>query len=362
MPEKTYKSFILDNLQKAEKKQFETENSYDGQLVENDFIKAITRQYELEIQAGINLIKEYKSMQKVMLTSFSKDENGKTVQSGGCIINMSLWNQENISVNDFIREVRGKYWTALFDNDKFVGKLTKNLKIAYTSKIEELKNYDFSEWNIREIQIQMTKDMSKGIEDTIVELFDELSHKHHWYDETSKNIHYFDGWKTNKSWIINKKVILPLDAYRYSYFSNKKELDFGYDFRMKLMDIEKCLNYLDGGITESMDLNDILLKAKKENQSKNILTKYFNITVYKKGTCHITFRNPELLKKFNIFGAQHKRWLPPAYGKKKYNEMNEEEKSVIDEFEGKASYENVLQKKDYYICKENGLCMLEQAS
>lgn len=39
----------------------------------------------------------------------------------------------------------------------------------------------------------------------------------------------------------------------------------------------------------------------------------------------------------------------PGYGKKKYNEMQAEEKAVIDDFEGKAKYEETLKKQDYFI-------------
>ena len=49
-----------------------------------------------------------------------------------------------------------------------------------------------------------------GVEDTILNLFEEFSHKHHYYNETSSNIHYYNGWKTNQAWKINKKIIIPL--------------------------------------------------------------------------------------------------------------------------------------------------------
>ena len=73
------------------------------------------------------------------------------------------------------------------------------------------------------------------------------------------------------------------------------------------------------------------------------------MTFYKKGTCHIEFTDLELLKKLNIFGSQRKGWLPPAYGKKSYRDMTTEEKTVIDEFEGRASYEDTYANTDKYL-------------
>ena len=50
LPEVKKRSFILDDLQKArtEREYTETENTY---LAENDFLKAIVKQYEMEVEA-----------------------------------------------------------------------------------------------------------------------------------------------------------------------------------------------------------------------------------------------------------------------------------------------------------------------
>jgi hypothetical protein len=61
----------------------------------------------------------------------------------------------------------------------------------------------------------------------------------------------------------------------------------------------------------------------------------------------------ELLKKFNIFGSQHKGWLPPDYGRKNYQDMTDEEQTVINEFDGSAlEYQQVMQDKEYYLVEQ----------
>ena len=129
---------------------------------------------------------------------------------------------------------------------------------------------------------------------------------------------------------------------------------------VKLQDIEKCFNYLDGDLTEAVDLEESLNFAEEYGETKNIQLKYFTVTFYKKGTCHITFNNDELLKKFNIFGSQHKGWLPPSYGKKSYNDMTTEEKAVVNEFEGEKEYNKVVSNKEYYLFDGNNLNLLEE--
>lgn len=356
LPEVHRESFILEGLRKTqEQREIETEES--TQLIDSDFFKAIVNQYQLEVEAGIKLIKEYYAMQPFILSQFGKDEKtGETIQKGGCIISMTC-SKNGLSVNEYIKAVRRKYWTALFENKKFIGQLTNNLQRDFYNKVEELSNYDFSLYNIYQLKIDMQKKVVKGIEDTIIELFDELSHKYSYWDETSKNIHYYNGWKTNQSWIINKKVIIPLSAYN-EFLGRYESSD--YKIVNKLQDIEKCFNYLDGGLTEAVDLEESLKFAEEYGETKDIQLKYFTVTFYKKGTCHITFNNEELLKKFNIFGSQHKGWLPPSYGKKAYKDMTTEEKAVVNEFEGEKEYNKVISNKEYYLFDGNNLNLLEE--
>lgn len=355
IPAKDNTSFILDGLRKAQEHREYIEQDQTS-VVENDFFTAIVNQYKLEVEAGTKLIKEYYAMSPFILNEFDKDG-----QKGNPILKLDLYSNRNsysnkLSINEYIKEVRYKYWKALFNNQKFIGKLTDNLRSEFYNKITELSDYDFTLYNIMQLQMEMSKNVVRGIEETILNLFEELSYKHHWRDDTSSNIHYYNGWKTNQSWIINKKVIIPLNAY--GRWDGRYEPT---DYRVinKLTDIEKCFNYLDGGLTEAKDIREELKFAEGYGETKKIPLKYFTVTFYKKGTTHIEFTNLELLKKFNIFGSQRKGWLPPSYGKSEYKDMTAEEKAVINEFEGQEEYKKTLANKNYYIFNGNNVMMLE---
>ena len=56
-----------------------------------------------------------------------------------------------------------------------------------------------------------------------------------------------------------------------------------------------------------------------------------------------------MLKKLNLYGSQKKGWLPPSYGKKAYKNMTDEEKAVIDGFQGEKAYNEVMAKSNYYL-------------
>ena len=359
IPQKERASFIYeDTLRKAEDLEYkERAEAECTELAENDFIKTIVRQYNIEVEAGIKLIDEFNAMKPHIMKYFGEEKYNESILQLGLSGEDPRYNP--VTYNKFVKEVRIKYWKALFDNPKFTGRLTSKLLTDYHNRVKDLSNYDFSIFNILTIREEMSKQVVKGVEEAIIDLFDELSHKYHYYDETSNNIHYFNGWKTNKSWIINKKVIIPLAGFKDLHYSWGGYDPTHRDVIAKLTDIEKGFNYLDEGLTDSIDMLAVLRQAKEDDVTKKIQLKYFTVTFFKKGTCHIEFTNEDLLKKFNIFGAQRKGWLPPSYGKKTYKEMEPEEQAVVNEFEGEQEYSKVFSNTGYYICKTENLLMIE---
>ncbi len=256
----------------------------------------------------------------------------------------------------YLNQVRYKYWEYLFGRSEFLNKMTTKLRTDYHSKLQELKHYEFNLRNILQLQLELEQSKLKGIEETILDLFDEFAHEHSWFPECKNNVHYYDGWSTNKCGYVHKKVIIPLNA-----FSNYDgRFSPRYNVNGKISDIEKVLAYLDTGSKLDTDAIDRVLNAvEKTHTTKNIEFRYFYVTFYKKGTCHITFRNLELIKRFNIFAGRKKGGLPPSYGKKSYSDMTSAEKRVIDGFEGEQEYNNVYTHRDRYIIESESMLLLE---
>jgi len=116
-----------------------------------------------------------------------------------------------------------------------------------------------------------------------------------------------------------------------------------------LSDIEKVFNYLDGGLTEEVDLRRVLECANSAGVKQNIDCKYFTVSLFKKGTTHIKFKNQALVDKLNIYAARNKAWLPPNYGKAHYCEMDAEEQATVNEFQGAFEYEKVMADRNFYL-------------
>ena len=326
------------------------------EVVVNDLVEAAIQQYEFEVEAGIKLIHEYESLRPHLLERIGPSDYNYP------LMELSLKGKKPLLINSFVKLVRKKYWTALFGNNRFTKGMTSNLVNEYKSKVDELAAYDFSYYNIKTLQETMCKELISGVEECIIQLFDKLSYQHAYDNELSKNIHYYNGWKTNQSWIINKKVIIPWMNAFGDYSWENEFRPTRYNIWEKLSDIEKAFNYLDSGHTDASEnfSYEALKEAERSGVTKKIRLKFFDITFYKKGTCHIEFRDLELLKKLNIFGSQQKGWLPPSYGKKKYDDMTPDEQHVIDDFEGKDSYEKILSNAEYYIyTPHHALLMLD---
>lgn len=160
-----------------------------------------------------------------------------------------------------------------------------------------------------------------------------------------------DG-RCNKAHKVNKKVILPC----YNVFNRWSGNLDTYHAMDTLKDIEKIFDFFDGDMTSSVDMRHVLDEA--QEKPKNIDCKYFTVTFYKKGTVHITFKNLDLLEKFNIYAAKNRRWLPPDYGKKPYQSMTQEEQSVVDDFQGEEAYHKVMANKSYFLVETQEMLQL----
>lgn len=318
-------------------------------LAIEDFLENIVSRFNLEVDAGLSLIDEYNAMRPYLL-----EDAAEGVKYNYPIITLSIGGETRLdrskrpNKNAFVREVRKKYWRALFSNDDFMARMTSNIREKYTGMVERLQDYDFSLFNVQQIITEMNAELNQGIQDTIVALFDEMTAEHSWYPEMSKNIHYFNGWATNKVHKINGKVILPT----YGMFSSYSWREETFNLRQAedtISDIEKVFSYLDGDMTAEVDLHGVLKAAWDAGQTKNIQCRYFSVTLYKKGTMHIKFHKQDLVDRFNIYCCKHKNWLPPSYGKRKYEDMPAAEQAVVDEFQGREAYENIMQRADYFL-------------
>lgn len=359
IPEKATPSFIFENLKKAQEEQM-PEFEPDA-LVYGDWADQMIQAYQFEAKLGKSLIEEYNALVPYILCSQAGDS--------APLIHLSIDGQAYNHVGTegytaFLRRLRYKYWSALLNKDEFTSRLTNDMRSDFRSKLKSLEEYDFNRFNLMQVYYDMSIQLTEGIKDSIMKLFDTFSSKHSWYPECENNIHYYTGWKTNKAHKVGMKVIVPMDGYRASYkmvkgsYKDVRELD-AYSICHRIDDLERALNYLDRGETTCHKNISSFVKHAIEMGKTTMEFTYFTATFYKKGTCHIKFR-PEcahIIDRLNIFAARERTWLPPDYGRKHYADMSAEERTVIDEFQGAESYEKLMVNPSYYITDSSQLSM-----
>ena len=91
---------------------------------------------------------------------------------------------------------------------------------------------------------EIAHQLSRGVEDSILDLFEQFSAKHSWYPECANNIHYYNGWATNKAHKVGMKVIIPSNGCHASW--GREKLD-SYRVNSLISDLERAMNYLDRG-------------------------------------------------------------------------------------------------------------------
>lgn len=357
MPEDDNESVILDHLRPAQDNRAPYAEP-GNPLVSSDRIRALVEHFANEAEAGIRLIREYHAISGFML---------KGAREKGSILQLTVEDRRitedrghlRSTETNFLMSLRHRYWETLFSVPEFTAKLTSNVQKDLHSRVHEFAHYDFSFYNIYSLYLEVSKALLSNIRKAIFDLFEDFTHRHH-YDEYSKNIHYYDGWKTNKAFKVNKKVIIP-------FYMSDCHWDWGHSDRFylpwemtsKLCDIEKVFDYLAGTTNAGHDgLARALDTAGKAGQRRGIEARHFKISIFKKGTCHIEFKDPELVKKFNIFGCQQKGWLPPGYGATQYAELDPEARDVVDSFEGKESYARTVRRSNFYLLADTDTPML----
>ncbi len=351
IPKKEVPSDILSSLRRAhEKSAPDAEQATD--LASADWLQNMIDGYNFEAALGEKLINEFAALRPYMDPGKDHGEPLLSLKVG----NRNTGNNATM-LNAYLFGLRAKYWSNLLRRPELTEKMTSAMRQDYYGKVNSLSEYDFSRYNIETVMREIAHQLSRGVEDSILELFETFSAKHSWYPESANNIHYYNGWATNKAHKVGMKVIIPSNGCCASW--GREKLD-EYRVNSLISDLERAMNYLDRGETSFHTPVDHATRIANAADTNKVDFTYFTCVFYKKGTCHIKFK-PEasrIIDRLNIFAGQHKNWLPPTYGKKHYADMTAEEKAVIDDFQGAESYEKTIADPSMLISSGSALMAL----
>lgn len=363
VPVKNKDTSIWDDLKKAQEMPLESMSL--NEVAPARQIDRLIREYDLLCEAGIVLMQKYNGIAP-RIHNTSKGDYSKPLIEMSVDGNHCGNTCRPSDLNRFLRAARARYWRELFDLPELREKMTSSMRDKYYGTIEKMKDYEFSDFNIRQIFDQIMGQIVTGVEDAILECFDKLSAEYSYNQSIeNENIHYYNGWKTNKAHFVNSKCIIPTygcfaRGYKPDKYGRWKDTLEGLDVRgcfSVLNDLEKALDYIDCGETVPTSLEQ-MLKTAAANGMTTVTCKYFSVTFYKKGTCHIKFHSQKIVDKLNIYVGRHRMWLPPTYGIVHYDDMDSESRRVIDEFQGKEKYDEVMQAPENYIIETKTALLL----
>ena len=248
------------------------------------------------------------------------------------------------AVNRLVADVRVDFWRKVLDLREVRSRMTSKKMSEFEHALSQHSQLDFTEKNIRCFVLNLIGGYEQTLTEAVIEIFDKLSDRHSYRGgDNEKNIHYFNGWKTNKSFKVGKRVVVPFPGGHGSsafYDHDFGKWKLGWEAARELRDIDTVMNYFDG-MNGYISLKQAIEDTFARGESSGYST-YFKFTCHKKGTVHLTFLDDDILRRFNVVACRGKGWLPEDYGKKSYTDMDAEEKAVVEAFEGQAVYQSRL--------------------
>jgi len=311
----------------------------NNELTTGKHIFELVAEYNQVVKIGTDTIIEYYRNYKKVGKYIGLNDKADTYQSG----DMTTIMQEQL--NNLVITIRKDFWRRCLDLREVKSRMTESKQAEFENAVNKHCDMDFTENNIRSFVLNLIGGYEQTLTEAVLEVFDLFTIRHSWDDNNKqeKNIHYFNGWKTNKAFKVGKKVIIPIYAGYgngpFRGYSDNWSLDYGA--ARKLRDIDVVMNYFDG-MNHYRPISQALENNFSNGISSGIKSTYFTITAHKKGTIHLTFNDENILRRFNVAACRGKSWLPCDYGAKPFTELPMDEKVVVESFEGQESYQENL--------------------
>lgn len=261
------------------------------------------------------------------------------------------------TLNTLLADVRKTYWRKTLDLKEVRSRLTSKKAAEFETAMQDRCHMDFTESNIRQFVLNLIGGYEQTLIDAVVDLFDRFTIRHTWSDDNrhEKNIHYFNGWKTNKAFKVGKRVIIPVPCSYGGPFTGYSGWDLDYRATESLRDIDVCMSYFDG-MKDCISLVDGIKAAFAVNENSGEST-YFKFKCCKKGTIHLTFKNDDILRRFNVVACRGKNWLPGDFGSRGYAELTGPERVVVDSFEGEKIYNKNINRPLFAVSAASMPCI-----
>lgn len=217
----------------------------------------------------------------------------------------------------FIDEAKARAWNTIISSMGLEKYMTSTMRDTMKRFRQAQGSFELNKENIMKLFQLLMANIGNIMKSNIVSVYDTFTR---YFDG---NTSCTEGWKTNKQYRANRKIILPniADAgfmpQKYGYDTH---FTTHWNANQTLEDIDKAMCWLSGTSYDSLDdkpLNSFNQIEKLKEQGKRMTigavlksipmgnqdwheSAFFLVKAFKKGTVHLQFRDEDLLNKFNI--------------------------------------------------------------
>ena len=225
--------------------------------------------------------------------------------------------------NDFVEAAKSRAWDVIFRQIGIEKYMTTGLRRALVDFRQNQSSMEINKENIMRLLNFILTNVSEIMDRAVTEVYDLFTRYF------SGNTACDEGWKTNKRFKCNRKVILPDSVecgfmpqkYGYSRFYSPC-----YSSTSNLDDIDKAMCWLSGRAFETLTGEmDIPGQGKAPSPKDSTICQtirlipvgdqdwhesaFFRVKCFKKGTVHLEFKDEALWAKFNLTVNQGKNIL-----------------------------------------------------
>lgn len=224
-----------------------------------------------------------------------------------------------IKYNKLRKTLNRFMWNTVINSLDIERYMSSKVRNNFNQYLSQQSNISFTKENVAKFFMTIMNNRTNILDQAIVDVFDELTLYYH------ENRNHVEGWKTNKRYKINRKVIIP-NVVEYGQYMTSYDLktigsifSLSYNSKCVLTDLQKACAYIMGHTVPVCDDIKNVIKShfhkigrvktgeKFENELEN---GYFSMKFYKKGTLHLYFKNKKLWDEFNMRACNGKQWLP----------------------------------------------------
>ena len=198
-----------------------------------------------------------------------------------------------------IDRLRSGYWELILGTDEVRKMLTADSREKLNRQIEAAGGMEINLVNIRTLLMALEANQRDMLVESIASIFRKITDRH--MTSYSSNVHYYNGWKTNSSYKLNRKIIIPIQYSAFDSWDFKDEYErLGFGVRDWIDDIVKALQLIDPAVTNEFTAIE---PGEFENE-------WLRFKMFRKGTVHVWFKDERLLARLNYICGKHFGWLP----------------------------------------------------